>query len=82
MKTIGALSFFLLLVFSFLLICLIAFAPDDFRHRREWRPAALRGKTNAEHVDLGRLLCLWLYRLWLISLFLTIIYFMGGKHAA
>jgi hypothetical protein len=81
--TIGAMSFLIFLVISFLLLTLIAFAGHDFWNRHDWLEIynVDKHKSLQERIDLGRLMCVWLYRLWCLLLVLTILYILGGKYA-
>ena len=86
MKALGALSFLMLVIVSFILLCVVAFASEDFKERHDWRQAtniALKsvGLNRAiSSIDLGRLFCVWLYRVWVFLLITTLIYFFGGQY--
>ena len=88
MRAVGPMSFLMLIVLSFILLCVVAFAGDDFRKRHDWRPKkpseeAERGAGNSMwEIDLGRLFCVWLYRFWWFILLVTLYYFFGGKNVA
>jgi hypothetical protein len=88
MHAIGSMSFLLLLVISFVLLCVIAVAGDDFWNRHDWK-LGIKSKSSShpiqkimEQTDLGRLFCVWLYRVWCALFFLTLLYFFGGKYVA
>lgn len=90
MRAIGQLSFLMLIIASFVLICVIAFSGDDFWKRHDWRSKTSVGQHDPpsgegaalSHIDLGRLFCVWLYRCWWLLAILTITYLVGGKYAA
>jgi hypothetical protein len=83
LHTIGAMSFLMFFVISFLLLTLIAFASHDFWNRHDWlkKISAEKHQSLQERIDLGRLMCVWLYRLWCLLFVLTILYTFGGKYA-
>lgn len=88
MHTVGSISFLLLVIVSFILLCVVAFAGDDFWQRHDWkqRPGVTRSRGSVREtlgsIDLGRLFCVWLYRSWCLLLILTLAYFFGAKYVA
>lgn len=88
MRVVGQLSFLAFCIVTFMLICVIAFAGDAFSERHNWRHLQRRSAATdrTEHVfrqiDLGRLFCLWLLRLWLLLFVIVVFYFFGGKYVA
>ncbi len=69
MRELGQVSILLLVVFTFLLLCVIAFAGEDFRKRHDWRIWVKEEDSRkfGASVDLGRLFCVWLLRVWMIT---------------
>jgi len=88
MKALGSLSVLLLIIFSFLLLCLVAFSGDEFLDRHNWRNPGKFGSgdkagvNSVMQVDLGRLLCIWVYRAWVFLLVAVCLYFVGGRYVA
>ena len=80
MKAFGASAFVLLIVVSFLLLCVVAFAGDEFRTRSNWQ---LQATGNWKvRTDLGRLFCLVLFRAWLALCGLNILFFAAVRYVA
>lgn len=80
MRAFGSLFVLFFLIFSFLLLCLVAFSGDEFWDRHNWRGPGNSGSggkvgvSRAMQVDLGRLLCVWVYRIWVSLLIIVCLY--------
>ena len=84
MRTLGAMSFLPFLASSAMLLALVSLTLGEFRERRNWRiPAAeQQGSHWGAGVNLGRLFCLWVFRIWAASTLCMAVFFLRAKHVA
>jgi len=87
MHAIGFISILLFVLVSFVLLCVIAFAGEEFSKRREWRVCDSKKSQGPNVVvnsgiDLGRLFLLALARAWVALLALSMLYIFGAKYVA
>ena len=67
-----------------MLIGLLVFTFSEFRQRHQWRipTSGQKGTHWGADIDLGRLFCLWVFRVWVLSLLLMAVFFLGAKYVA
>jgi hypothetical protein len=88
MHAIGFISILLLVMISFILLCVVAFTGDEFSKRHLWREMSRQNKsagwnkTVNANVNLGRLFILILFRAWIVLLIVSLLYLFGAKYVA